>query len=111
MRHLASQASVGYTPADPDDLLIYTAAELLEVRRLQNEHMTDEEKALPSFTRKNVMKLKNWLQWRDADDKQLNSHYESGALGKAVSRPKKVDGKPSQVFCAVWNHLVKPTGD
>ena len=80
------------------------------MRRLQNEHMTEQEKALPSFTRKNLMTLDNWLEWRDADDKQLDAHYAAGAIGKAVLRPPTVPGKPSQVFRAVWARIVKATG-
>ena len=59
VRDAASAPSPGYTPADPDDLETPPPPELLEMRRLQNEHMTEEERNLMSFTRKNVMKLKN----------------------------------------------------
>ena len=110
VRDLASHASVGYTPADPDDLVPLSAPQMLAMRRLQNEHMTEEEKKLKSFTRKNLMKLSNWLEWRAADDKQLDAHFSAGAIGKAVPRPQAEPGRPSQVFRAVHNRLVKANG-
>ena len=72
------------TPADPDDLVHHDAAAILEMRKLANEHMTEEEKALPAFTRRRLMKLSNWLEWRDADDKQLNQHFDAGTIGMAI---------------------------
>ena len=96
IRRLAS-GTLAATPADPDDLISLDSSVLLEMRKLQNDHMTDEEKALKSFTRKNLMKLLNWLEWRAADDKQLDSHYETGTIGKAIPRPPPHDLK-RQVF-------------
>jgi hypothetical protein len=72
---LSTSPSVGHTPSDPDDLVSLNSSEILEMRRLQVSHMTDEEKQLTSFTRRNVMKLKNWKDWRDADDLQLDQHF------------------------------------
>ena len=86
VRALSHAPSLGYTGPDPDDLELFTAAELLILRRLQNEHMTEEEKKLTSFTRKNLMRLANWSDWQKADDKQLDAHYNAGAIGKAVPR-------------------------
>jgi len=102
IRDLANSPSRGHTLPDPDDLKEYSADELLEIRRLQNEHMTDKEKKLSSFTRKNVMRLANWKDWRDADDKQLDAHFDAGAIGKAVPRPQRDPNRPNQVFRAVW---------
>ena len=110
VRERAGQPSPGFTPAEPDDLVPLDAEELLEMRRLQNEHMTDEEKALPSFTRKNLMKLSNWSDWQKADDEQLEAHFKAGAIGKAVPRPRKDPDKPNQVFRGVWARLVKASG-
>ena len=64
--------------------------------------MTNEERNLKSFTRKNLMKLSNWPEWQAADDKQLNSHFDAGTIGKAVPRPKQDPDAPSQVFHLVW---------
>ena len=78
------------------------------MRKLQNEHMTDEERELKSFSRKNLKKLSNWLQWRDADDSQLDAHFDAGAFGMAVPRPEGLDRK-SQVFRVVslWNSKIE----
>ena len=85
-------------PADPDDLKPRSAAELLEMCKLQNDHMTEEEKALPSFSLKNLMRLSSWDQWQAADDKQLDAHFDSGTIGKAVPQPESDPLTPSQVF-------------
>ena len=110
IRDVASQPPTGFTPADPDDLLVLPAPELLTVRKLTNDHMTEEEKQLKSFTRKNLVNLPNWLEWRAADDKQLDAHYKAGTIGQAVPRPVHTLDKPSQVFRLVWARLVKATG-
>jgi len=80
------------------------------MRRLQNEHMTDEEKKLKSFSRKNLQKLSNWEEWRKADHTQLDAHFDSGTIGKAIPRPVEDPRKPSQVFRVVWARLVKANG-
>ena len=101
---------VGYTGPDPDNLELFVATELLILQQLQNKHMTEEEKKLTSFTRKNLMRLANWPDWQKADDKQLDAHYDAGAIGKAVPQPEKDLNSPSQDFGAVWAQLVKATG-
>jgi hypothetical protein len=60
LREAASRALPSGTPADPDDFTHHSAPDLLEMRKLSNDHMTEEEKALPSFTRKRLMRLSNW---------------------------------------------------
>ena len=37
------------------------------MRKLQNDYMTDEERKLKSFSRKNLMTLSNWHEWQAAD--------------------------------------------
>ena len=71
--------------------------------------MTEEEKALPLLTRKNLMTLPNWNEWQAADDKQLDSHFEGSTIGMAVPRPVSSPEKPSQVFRLVWARLVRQT--
>ena len=71
------------------------------MRKLQNDHMTEEEKALKSFTRKNLMKLSNWSDWQAADDKQLDSHFDAGTIGMAVPHPSSSELSTSQVFWIV----------
>ena len=110
LRDLAACPPPSATPADSDDLLHHDAADLLEMRKLSNDHMTEEEKALPSFTRKRLMTLPNWHEWQAADDKQLDQHFNAGTIGKAVPRPAKDPLKPSQVFRLHWARLVKSTG-
>ena len=110
LRELASTPIPSSTPPDPDDIEPLSWDELLDVRKMVNEHMTEEERQLPSFSRKNLMTLPNWEEWRKADHKQLDSHFESGTIGKAVPRPAKDPDHPSQVFRIVWARLVKATG-
>ncbi len=111
LRRLTAMPLPDATPPDPDDLAeILSPVTLLEMRKLQNEHMTEEERRLPSFTRKNLQTLSNWPEWQQADYKQLDSHYAAGAIGKAVPRPVSVPGRRSQVFRLVWARLVKATG-
>lgn len=80
------------------------------MRKLTNDHMTPEEKALPSFSRKNLMTLPNWPEWQAADDLQLDTHFKSGTIGKAVPRPRRDPDQPSQVFRLHWARLVKSSG-
>ena len=110
MRSYANAPLPSPTPADPDDLVMHSADELLEMRQLANDHMTPEERELPSFTRKNLMKLPNWDQWQAADDLQLDTHFKAGTIGHPVPRPPKDPLKPSQVFRLHWARLVKSSG-
>ena len=111
VRELAAAPSVGYTPADPDDLVLWSPDDALLMQRLQNDHMTDEERQLKSFSRKNLMKLSNWEQWREADETQLNAHFDSGTIGKAVPRPSAdTYGALFHILRLVWNRLIKPSG-
>ena len=110
VRALAATPFLSATPADTDDLASRSAADLLEMRKLSNDHMTEEERALPSFTRRRLMQLSNWHEWQAADDKQLDSHFDAGTIGMAVPRPKKDPLKPSQVFRLHWARLVKASG-
>ena len=111
LRSFAREMHSGCTPADPDDLRSTSdASELLQMRKLQNDHMTPEEQALPSFSRKNLMKLPNWPDWQADDDKQLDAHFDSGTIGMAIDRPPPVAGTPSHIFRIVWARLVKATG-
>ena len=110
LREFAKTNVLAGTPSDPDDLAEFSAPQLAEMRKLANDHMTDEERALPSFTRKRLMTLSNWPEWQAADDKQLDAHFDSGTIGKAVPRPPKDPDKPSQVFRLHWARLVKSSG-
>ena len=110
IRALAHTLLPSHTPPDKDDLRLRTAGEMLAMRKLANEHMTPEERQLRHFTRKNLMKLKNWHQWQAADDLQLDTHFKAGTIGHPVLRPPKNDSSPSQVFRVHWARLVKSSG-
>lgn len=110
VREIASQALPDYTPADADDLEHLDAEQIMEMRKLANDHMTPEERALPSFTRKNLQTLPNWAEWQAADDAQLENHFKAGTIGKAVPRPPKDPMKPSQVYRLHWARQVKSSG-
>ena len=56
-----------------------------------------------------LIRLKNWLNWRDADDAQLDHHFASGTIALPVARPPN-DVTRYHIFRAVWNRLVKATG-
>ena len=110
LRAHANAPVPSYTPADPDDTVLHSPDELLEMRKLSNDHMTPEERELKSFTRKNLMKLPNWEQWRDADDLQLDTHLKAGTIGHPVPRPAKDPNMPPQVYRLHWARLVKSSG-
>jgi hypothetical protein len=80
------------------------------VCRLQSDGMTEEEKALPRFTRKNLMTLSNWAEWDDAHDRQLDAHHAAGTFGAPVIRPgRRPDGRRLN-FRVVWTNIVKAGG-
>lgn len=67
----ATTPLVAFTPPDPHDLIHpATDAECKETQRLQNEQMTNEEKALSSFACEKLMCLSNLKEWLDANDTQ-----------------------------------------
>ena len=85
------------------------------VHRLQTADMTDEERKLKSFTRRNLKKLSNWPEWQAAFMKQLDAHHDAGTLAAPVKRSEAL-----QVFRELkvrpvilrfqWSNLVKPDG-
>lgn len=98
-----------------DDLTPIELAEVISqveysIGRLHTDAMTAEERALPSFTRNRLKKLANWDQWDNAHDAQLDSHFDSGTLGKALKRPRPLDGTPPNVLRPHWANQVKTDG-
>jgi hypothetical protein len=81
------------------------------LHRLQTDCMTDEERKLTRFTRRNLKKLSNWPEWDAAFDAQLDAHYAAGALGLPVPRPpaNTSDG-PVNILRIIWSNVVKPDG-
>ena len=98
------------TPADPEDLHVFSTSDLLDLCKLLNDHMTNKEKVLPSFTGRCLMTLSNWHEWQAADNKQLNQHFDAGTIGRAVPHPTRNATKPSQVFRLHWAPIVKTNG-
>ena len=110
VRRIARSPDPLSTPCDPDDLIEYTPEETLLLRKLANSHMTDEERKLPSFTRRRLQQLANWSQWLEAERTQLDAHYDSGTIGKAVDRPPPDVPEPSALFRIQWSRAVKADG-
>ena len=98
---------LAFSGAAPEvmDHLVY------RVNQMHNDHMTDEEKQLKHFTRRNLMRLANWkTDWEPAFDAQLDGHFESGALGHPIKRPAPTEDAPANVLRLQWANVVKDTG-
>jgi len=54
------------------------------VYHLQNSDMTDEERLLKRFTHQQLKCLKNWPDWDNAFDAQLDAHRKAGCIGVPV---------------------------
>jgi len=54
------------------------------VYHLQNSDMTDEKCLLKWFTRWQLKCLKNWPDWDNAFDAQLDAHRKAGCIGVPV---------------------------
>jgi hypothetical protein len=81
------------------------------IHRLQTEGMTDEERVLKHFTRRNLQRLSNWPAWDAAFDAQLDAHCASGTISRPVPRPtRSSDGVPPNILRIQWSNLVKPDG-
>jgi len=81
--------------------------------RLQTDGMTNEERALPRFTRPRLQSLSNWPEWDACFDAQLDNHRETGAILPPVLRSsiKTDEGKRPNILRMHWNNVVKPEGD
>ena len=83
------------------------------IRRLQTAAMTDEERALTKFTRRNLKKLSTWPLWQQSFYKQLDTHYNDGTLGLPVlksSLAPNAAGIPPQILRVVWSNFIKTDG-
>jgi len=85
------------------------------LHRLQTAGMTDEERALKSFTRRNLKKLSNWPEWRAAFLKQLDAHHAAGTLVEPVLRSDALAefralGIRPNILRFQWSSLVKADG-
>ena len=86
---------------------------LYHIQRLQTAAMTDEERALTKFSRRNLKKLSTWPEWQQSFYKQLNSHYDDGTIGYPVLKSSigpNDAGIPPQVLRIVWSNFIKTDG-
>ena len=85
------------------------------ISRLQTAGMTDEERVLKSFTRRNLKKLSNWPEWRTAFMKQLDAHHAAGTLVEpiprsvALARFRELGARPN-ILRFQWSSAVKADG-
>jgi hypothetical protein len=119
LRHICALRSVPDSSQSPADLrraissyeLCFSDADLhAMISRLQTDCMTDEERKLTNFTRRNLQKLSNWSDWDAAFDAQLDAHFEAGALGLPVLRPPATPDGPANILRIQWSNVVKPNG-
>jgi hypothetical protein len=80
------------------------------IARLQTQGMTDEERALKSFTRRHLRRLSNWPDWDAAHDAQLDAHYLSGAFADPVHLSTLPPEVRKQLLRIQWSNIVKPSG-
>lgn len=99
------------TLLSPDEDSATEQDESARINRLQVQDMTDEERALPKFTRRRLKRLSNWDIWDAAFDKQLDSHFKSGAINHPVPRPISTKLNPSHILRIQWANIVKDNGD
>jgi hypothetical protein len=113
---LQSVSGEGMTPDGYRESLDSFASDLSDVEmasvihRLQTEGMTEEERLLTKFTRRNLQKLTNWTDWDAAFDAQLDAHRQAGTIGAPIPRPKPIDGRPPNILRIQWSNVVKPDG-
>lgn len=100
-----------YADLDPTQVAEVMTQVEFAIGRLQTDAMTDEERALPSFTRARLKRLSNWNIWDAAHDAQLSDHFDAGTLGKAIKRPpRSPTGRPANVLRLHWASQVKTDG-
>jgi hypothetical protein len=119
LRHICALRSV--SPTDQSTAALRQAVASFEnmlsdhdlnalLHRLQTDCMTDEERKLTRFTRRNLKKLSNWPEWDAAFDAQLDAHYAAGALGLPVPRPSPTSDGFINILRIIWSNVVKPDG-
>jgi len=62
------------------------------VHHLQTSGMTDKKQLLKRFTHHQLKWLKNWPDWDDAFDVQLDAHHKAGCISTQVLQPAPSDG-------------------
>jgi hypothetical protein len=100
-----------YNDLEPSQVAEIMSQVEFSIGRLQTDAMTDEERKLPSFTRSRLKRLSNWLEWDAAHNAQLDGHFDSTTIGKAVKRPpRSANGRPANVLHLHWASTVKTDG-
>ena len=87
-------------------LLVFALDKVLTID--QDTHDCVQELVDRFYTKK--LDDSHWEEWQRADFKQLDAHFDSGTIGKAVPRPTLQPGVPPQIYRGVWARLVKPSG-
>jgi hypothetical protein len=108
--HMRAAVSELYDDLDPTTVADIMSQVEYSIGRLQTDAMTDEERKLTSFTRGRLKKLSNWDAWDAAHDSQLDGHFDSTTIGKAIKRPPPVNGRPPNVLRVHWANAVKTDG-
>ena len=79
---------------------------LSQINRVMSDGMTDEERALKSFTRQNLKRLSNWeTDWRQAFYEQLDAHDKDGTFGEPCKAPPG-----ATIVRPHWATVVKASG-
>jgi hypothetical protein len=91
--------------ADPTSLPLTTDELDLAISALQSEAITDEERALGTFSRRKLKTLPTWPLWHAAEKKQLDQFESLGMYGKPCRPPKG-----AIVLRSHWQYRVKTSG-
>jgi hypothetical protein len=118
------QADIDDMHEDCSDALLSELLQTAEADRAASPgHLpaTPEEIALPSLTRRRLMKLSTWPLWHKAFTKQLDDHAKENVLGDPCAAPRgaiilrgqwasviKIDGKRKARLCADGSKKAQP---
>jgi hypothetical protein len=80
----------------------------LATHQQQSSCVTEEERKLKSFARRNLQKLPNWPVWDAAFDSQLDGHHRDGTIGTPVKkRDAETSGDLFNILRFQWSSAVK----
>ena len=80
------------------------------IARVQSAGMTDEERKLTKFTRRNLQKLSNWAEWDASFDDQLDQHLKDGTFGLPVKLSTVPSDERKNIARIQWSNSVKTDG-
>jgi hypothetical protein len=76
------------------------------INRVLSDGMTDEERRLKSFSRRQLKTLPNWeTEWRPAFYDQMDAHHKDGTFGEPCPAPPG-----ATIVVPHWACVVKPNG-